>query len=56
MERNTCHGFPPRATALGRIRAFHLRVTQEVLRKLDHRGDRSGQRWHDGDAVTFDCR
>ena len=42
--------------ALGRIRAFHLRVTQEVLRKLDRRDDRSAQRWHESDAVSFDCR
>jgi len=42
--------------ALARIRAFHLRVTREVLRKLDRRGDRSTERWHDGDAVAFDCR
>lgn len=37
--------------ALGRIRAFHLRVTREVLRKLEHRGERS----HD-DVASFDCR
>ena len=37
--------------ALARIRAFHLKVTREVLRKLEHRGDRS----HD-DVVSFECR
>jgi len=42
--------------ALARIRAFHLRVTQEVLRKLDRRDDRSAQRWHESDAGSFDCR
>jgi hypothetical protein len=35
--------------ALARIRAFHLRTTREVLRKLEH-----DQR-HD-DALSFDCR
>jgi hypothetical protein len=38
--------------ALGRIRAFHLRATREVLRKLEHRDNR----WHDDDVVSFDCR
>ena len=37
--------------ALGRIRAFHLRVTREVLRKLQFRHNR----WHD-DVISFDCR
>ena len=37
--------------ALGRIRAFHLRVTKEVLRKLEHQDKRS----HD-DVVSFECR
>jgi hypothetical protein len=37
--------------ALGRIRAFHLRVTEEVLRRLEHRG----HRWDD-DVVSFECR
>ncbi len=36
--------------ALTRIRAFHLRVTREVLRDLEHRNKK-----HD-DAVSFDCR
>ena len=37
--------------ALARIRAFHLRATQEVLRNLeDH-----GKRWPH-DPVSFDCR
>jgi hypothetical protein len=37
--------------ALRRIRAFHLRVTQEVLRKLEHNDKRAA------DAVaSFDCR
>jgi hypothetical protein len=37
--------------ALARIRAFHLRATQEVLRELeDH-----GKRWQN-DPVSFDCR
>jgi hypothetical protein len=36
--------------ALKRIRAFHLRVTREVLRKLD-RDKRSSH-----DLVSFDCR
>jgi hypothetical protein len=36
---------------LGRIRAFVLRVTREVLRKLEHDG---GRRHHD--VVSFDCR
>jgi hypothetical protein len=38
--------------ALARIRAFHLRATREVLRKLEHRDNR----WHDDDVVSFDCR
>ena len=38
--------------ALARIRAYHLRVTQEVLRKLDHHGRRSS----DHDVVSFECR
>jgi hypothetical protein len=37
--------------ALKQIRAFHLRVTREVLRNLDHRGKRSPH-----DAVSFDCQ
>src|SRR5262245_13473559 len=38
--------------ALARIRAFHLRVTREVLRRLDRRDNK-----HDADeAVSFDCR
>jgi hypothetical protein len=37
--------------ALGRIRAFHLRVTREVLRQLEHRDNRS----HD-DEISFACR
>jgi hypothetical protein len=37
--------------ALARIRAFHLRVTQEVLRKLEHNDRRSID-----DAMSFDCR
>jgi hypothetical protein len=37
--------------ALSRIRAFHLRVTREVLRKLEQDGKRSSH-----DAVSFDCR
>jgi len=42
---------PPRShRALARIRAFHLRVTQDVLRKLDdHKREQSHQ-------VSFDCR
>ena len=42
--------------ALARIRAFHLRVTEEVLRKLERRGDRSASRWPDADQMAFDCR
>jgi hypothetical protein len=38
--------------ALNRIRAFHLEVTRDVLRRLDHRGNRS----HDDDVVSFGCR
>jgi hypothetical protein len=39
--------------ALARIRAFHLRVTREVLRKLD----RHEKRDRDADeAVSFECR
>lgn len=37
--------------ALARIRAFHLRVTREVLRKLEHRD----KRWP-VDAASFECR
>jgi hypothetical protein len=37
--------------ALARIRAFHLHVTREVLRKLDH----SDPRLH-GNVASFDCR
>ncbi len=37
--------------ALSRIRAFHLHVTREVLRKLELRDKRA----HD-DAVSFECR
>ncbi len=36
--------------ALARLRAFHLRVTREVLRQLDHHDKRTL------DAVTFACR
>jgi hypothetical protein len=43
---------PPRShRALARIRAFHLRVTQEVLRKLERNDKRSID-----DAMSFDCR
>jgi len=43
---------PPEShRALGRIRAFHLRATQEVLRKLE----RNDKRSHD-DVVSFECR
>ena len=43
---------PPQShRALGRIRAFVLRVTQEVLRRLDDHGTRSR-----GGLVSFDCR
>jgi hypothetical protein len=43
---------PPQShRALGRIRAFHLRATQEVLRRLEHHDKRS----HD-DVVSFECR
>jgi hypothetical protein len=38
--------------ALGFLRAFHLHVTRDVLRKLRHGDDRKS---HD-DAVSFDCR
>jgi hypothetical protein len=37
--------------ALARVRAFHLRATQEVLRKLEDRG----KRWQNG-PVSFDCQ
>ena len=37
--------------ALARIRAFHLRVTQEVLRRLEHNGHRSSD-----EVVSFECR
>lgn len=37
--------------ALGRIRAFVLRVTREVLRRLEHGGKRPHH-----DVVSFDCR
>jgi hypothetical protein len=37
--------------ALRRIRAFHLRVTQEVLRRLEHGEKRSADA-----AVSFECR
>jgi hypothetical protein len=37
--------------ALARIRAFHLRITEEVLRRLDHAGNRQHE-----DDVSFDCR
>jgi hypothetical protein len=36
---------------LARIRAFHLRVTREVLRKLEYHGRRSSD-----DVVSFECR
>lgn len=36
--------------ALARIRAFHLRVTRDVLRRLEHPGKRAL------DDVTFECR
>jgi hypothetical protein len=43
---------PPQShRALGRIRAFHLRATREVLRRLEHHDKRS----HD-DVVSFECR
>ena len=42
---------PPQShRALSRIRAFHLRVTREVLRKLEH-----DKRPHK-DVASFDCR
>lgn len=37
--------------ALRRLRAFHLRVTQEVLRRLEHGNRRSAEA-----VVSFDCR
>jgi hypothetical protein len=37
--------------ALARIRAFHLRATQEVLRKLERRGNRPHE-----DVVSFQCQ
>jgi hypothetical protein len=37
--------------ALARIRAFHLRATQEVLRRLDHHDKRSSD-----ENVSFACR
>jgi hypothetical protein len=37
--------------ALSRLRAFHLRATMEVLRKLDSHGKRSG-----ADVMSFECR
>jgi hypothetical protein len=37
--------------ALAALRAFHLRATRDVLRKLEHRRGK----WHD-DVVSFDCR
>jgi hypothetical protein len=37
--------------ALARIRAFHLRATREVLRKLEHGDKRSSH-----DVVSFECR
>lgn len=37
--------------ALARIRAFHLRVTKDVLRKLEHPGKRPID-----EVVSFDCR
>lgn len=37
--------------ALSRIRAFHLRVTREVLRKLEHPGKRPID-----EVVSFECR
>jgi hypothetical protein len=42
---------PDSHRALARIRAFHLRATQEVLRKLE----RNDKRTHD-EAIAFDCR
>jgi hypothetical protein len=41
---------PASHRALARLRAFHLRVTREVLRQLDHHDKRTL------DAVTFACR
>jgi hypothetical protein len=42
---------PPQShEALARIRAFHLEVTREVLRKLEHLDNRSR-----GNAVSFEC-
>ncbi len=37
--------------ALARIRAFHLRATQEVLRRLEYHDKRSND-----DVVSFECR
>ena len=43
---------PPQShRALGRIRAFHLRVTREVLRRLEHHDNRSND-----DVVSFECQ
>jgi hypothetical protein len=42
---------PPQShEALARIRAFHLEVTREVLRKLEHLDNRSR-----GNVVSFEC-
>jgi hypothetical protein len=42
---------PPQShRALGRIRAFHLRATQDVLRRLNEHGNRGHQ-----DVVSFRC-
>jgi hypothetical protein len=37
--------------ALTRLRAFHLRATQEVLRRLEHQNKRSAE-----DLISFECR
>jgi len=43
---------PPQShRALARIRAFHLSATRDVLRRLEHHGDRSRD-----DVVSFECR
>jgi hypothetical protein len=43
---------PPQShKALARIRAFHLRATQDVLRRLEHRNGRAHN-----DVVSFECQ
>jgi hypothetical protein len=48
---------PPQShAALGQIREFHLRVTREVLKKLEHGNDHDGGDKVLREVTQFKCR